>query len=97
MSRTRRKDPIDHRAARPTSFISWGGISIDMTPSPKEIRKAHADGKKSHKPGKRAKVYLHKGEKAKQKAAVKRAAKGKVDLEELIVETPPKSDIWDYN
>lgn len=96
MSRTRRKDPIDHRAARVTSFGFLGQL-IDMTDSPKEVRRAHMDRKKGSKPGKRAKTYLHKGEKAKLKAAVKSVEKGAKDPDETVIAPGKRTDAWRYN
>lgn len=98
MSRTRRKDPIDHRAARVTSItVPWLGKPLDLTDSPKEIRRAHMDRKKGSKPGKRAKTYLHKGEKAKLKAAVKSVEKGAKDPDETVIAPGKKTDAWRYN
>lgn len=99
MSRTRRKDPIDHRAARVTSIIMpfLDDPILDLTDSPKEIRQAHMDRKKSRKPGRKAKVYLHKGEKAKLKAAVKRVEKGVKDPDETVIAPGKRTDVWRFN
>lgn len=89
MARTKRKDRLDHVSRRPRGFVFMNEF-IDTSPTEKEIREAHQDGKKSRKPGRKAKVYLHKGHKAKAKMAVKTAK----DFDELVVPVPKKSDVW---
>lgn len=92
MSRTRRRDPVDVERKRPDIVIL--GTAIQTTPTPEDRRKAHMDGKKTHKPGRAAKVALHKGRKAKVRRAL-----GKVveDPEASPMPREPKSDLWRYN
>jgi hypothetical protein len=52
-----------------------------------------ADHKGWMKPGRKAKVYLHKGAKAKAKMAVKTAK----DFDEMVIDPVKKTDIWNYN
>lgn len=93
MSRTRRKDSIDHEPKRPdTAFY---GIVVSSMPTAAEIAKAHRDGKPHHKPGKKAKRYLHKGRKARVKQAVVKALVTDPDAVPLPVEK--RTDVWAYN
>ncbi len=92
MSRTKRKDPIDTRRQRADSVFM--GEVISTKPTAKETRRAHADGKKHHKPGRAAKQYLSKGAKAKVKRVL---AKVIEEPDETPLPREVKSHVWDYN
>ncbi len=91
MSRTRRKDSLDVQGSRP-DYVHAIYVGL-AKPSAKEVREAHMDGKKSRKPGRKAKVYLHKGRKAKPKEALRKM----VDPDELVMPVEKRTDIWRYN
>jgi len=91
MSRTKRKDPIDIEPKTP-DFVMLGE-TVSMTPTEREIWRAHRDKKKSSKPGTNAKIYLHKGRKAKPKAALKTAK----DYDDMSLPLDKTSDVWKYN
>lgn len=91
MSKTYRKDSIDHY--RPKKFLSIMGEIVDTAPTQKELIKAHSDGKKTYKPGRKAKEYLNKGRKAKVKAAL-----GKVDdFDEMALPIVKRDHTWNWN
>jgi hypothetical protein len=91
MSRTKRKDPLDIRRKRP-DFIFMGQV-ISMKPTKKELRQAHADGKKHCKPSSSFKKMTA----AQRKAKARQALRNMKDPDELIVPEPPKTDQWDWS
>ncbi len=91
MSRTKRKDPIDTEPKRP-DFVSWG-TAISMKPTAKELRRAHADGKKHNKPP----SWYKRVKAAKRKAAAKQAMRTMRDPDELHLPAEPRSDQWDWS
>jgi len=94
MARTKRKDPIDVTPPFKAFVVNIGGPTvIEDTRTPEEIRKAHMDKKKTFKPGRKAKGWLHKGQKAKAKMALKTAK----DFDDAVIPDPPKSDVWRFN
>lgn len=90
MSRTRRKDPIDVNP--PFKPFVLMGETLKEDRSPAALRRAHMDRKKRHKPGRKAKIFLHKGQKAKPKQAL-RAAR---DYDNLPHPKQPRTDVWLY-
>lgn len=92
MSRTTRKDPIDVDFHNRTYIIM--GRVFDCTPTEKEVIKAHADGKKHHKPGRKAKKWLNKGKKAKVKRALDKVAE---DPDGAPMPRDVKDHVWRYN
>ncbi len=91
MSRTRRRDTLDHQ--RPTQFVLQGTL-LDTTPTARDLRKAHADGKKPYKPGRRAKVSLSKGAKAKTRRQLDAVVR---EPDEAPLPKTPHTHVWDYN
>ena len=93
MSRTKRKDSLDNEPKR--GNCAMAGEVYYQPPTAAELALAHRDGKPHHKPGKKAKRYLHKGRKARVKQAVVNALVTDPDAVPLPVEK--RSDIWNYN
>ncbi len=94
MSRTRRKDARDHIA--PVTFV-MNGEAVSTAPSDKEKRKAHADCKKSYKPGSSFKRAQRKKDASKPKHALKAAVAQGKDFDNLVLPDAKKRDVWDYN
>ncbi len=92
MSRTKRKDPIDTEPKRP-DFVSWGGYAVSRQPTQKELRRAHADGKKRNKPP----SWYKRVKAAKRKAAAKQVMRTMRDPDELNLPAEPRSDCWDWS
>ncbi len=93
MSRTRRRTEKEEHCKRGDYVIVCGSQAFPITNDPEITWKDTADRKKWHKPSKKAKVYLHKGRKAKLKQALRQAD----DYDNLPVPKEPKSDVWNYN
>ena len=90
MSRTKRKSEKDTEKRHGDMFF-MGGTLIE---GKSEVTwKDYADKKKNHKPGKKAKTYLHKGQKAKLKQELATAD----DFDDLPMPRQPHTDIWNYN
>ncbi len=96
MSRTKRKDPIDHQSTKPRC-ITIGREVIDLAPTAKEKRRAHQDRKKWHKPNKTFKKRRGQRDKAKPKNTLRRAlAQGK-DLDNIVLPDAKRHHEWDWN
>ena len=90
MSRTKRKDPLDTDRKRSDSVFM--GRVISAKPTAKEVRKAHADGKKRDKPP----SWFKKMTAAQRKAKARQVLRNMEDPDELIVPELPKSDQWEW-
>lgn len=92
MSRTRRRDPIDTAPKRP-DYVYVGYVS-PSAPTEKEVRRAHMDKKKRSKPGRRAKVCLSKGAKAKERRQLDAVVR---EPEGAALPVVKKTHVWDWN
>lgn len=94
MARTKRRDSLDTVPKRPDYIMPFGLGLISKKPTDKETRRAHMDKKKSYKPGRKAKVYLDKGAKAKTRRALDAVV---VKPDAAPMPKRVKTHVWDWN
>lgn len=92
MSRTKRKDPL-HVAPKRPDYVHVIHVAKG-TPTDAELAVAARDGKPSSKPGRKAKRYLHKGQKARVRKALSRVVD---DPDAAPLPVAKRTDVWDYN